>query len=79
MTFLIRPGTPRYEEQLRARAFEAWRTASSLVHARWDRYNEAERSARAAAYTAYLEALDHEADAAAGLESLTRLPLAQAA
>jgi GAF domain-containing protein len=34
MTFLIRPGTPRYEKQLRARAFEAWRTASSLVHAR---------------------------------------------
>jgi hypothetical protein len=29
MTFLIRPGTPRYDEQLRARAFEAWRTYSA--------------------------------------------------
>jgi len=79
MTFLIRAGTPRYDEQLRARAFEAWRTASSLVHARWDLYIESERSARAAAYSAYRGALDHEADAAAELENLARFGLAEAA
>ena len=79
MTFLIRSGTPRYEEQLRARAFEAWRTASSLVHARWDLYNGAERRARAAAYTAYRTALDHEAMAAAELESVTHVALAEVA
>jgi hypothetical protein len=79
MTFLIRPGTPRYREQLHARAFDAWRMASSLVNARWDLYTAAERSARAPAFAAYRDALDHEADAAAALEGLSWPALAEAA
>ena len=79
MTFLIRPGTPNHQEQLAARAIEAWRMASSLVNARWDLYTAAERSARAAAFAAYRDALEHEADAAAALEALSWSALAEAA
>ena len=76
MTFLVRPGSPLYEEQLRARALDAWRTASSLVAARWELFTAAERNARSAAFAAYTAALDHEAAAAGELE---RLSLGQAA
>ena len=78
MSFLIRPGTPQYEEQLRTRALDAWRMASSLVNARWGLYKAAERGARAAAFAAYLAAVDHEADAAAELEVLSGPALAEA-
>jgi hypothetical protein len=79
MTFLIRPETPRCEEPLRTRALDAWRMASSLVSARWDLYKAAERGARAAAFAAYVAAVDHEADAAAELAALSCPGLAEAA
>ena len=79
MTFLIRPATPRYEEQLRARALEAWRMAASLVTARWDLYVAAQRGARGAAFAAYQAALEHEADAAAELEAISWTVVVKAA
>jgi hypothetical protein len=67
MTFLIRPGAPRYQAQLQARALDAWRDAESLVRLRWDDFLAAEHASRRGAYAAYLAALDAEAAAAGGL------------
>ena len=67
MTFLIRPGTPRYRAQLRARALAAWRDAELLVQLRWHAFLEADRGSRTGAYAAYLQALDAEAAAAGDL------------
>jgi hypothetical protein len=67
MTFLNRPGAPRYKAQLQARARETWRDAESLVQLRWDDFLAADRASRSGAYAAFRAALDAEAAAAAGL------------
>jgi hypothetical protein len=64
MNFLMRPGTPFYRSQLRARALEAWRGAEQLVAQRWSAYLEAEHEARPGLFAAYVAALDAEAAAA---------------
>ena len=67
MTFLIRPGAPLYEAQLRARALDMWRDAEWLVQLRWDEFLVADGAARRGAYAAYVAALDAEAAAAGEL------------
>jgi hypothetical protein len=64
MTFLIRPGTPRYQAQLQARALDTWREAELLVQLRWDSFLEADRASRRGAFAAYVAAIDAEAAAA---------------
>ena len=78
MTFLIRPGAPLYQAQLRARALDAWHDAELLVQLRWDTFLEADRASRAGAFAAYVAALDAEA-AAAGELADADSDLAQAA
>ena len=78
MTFLIRPGAPRYQAQLQARALDAWRDAELLVQLRWDTVREADRVSRPGAFGAYLAALDAEA-AAAGELAHAHSDLAEAA
>jgi hypothetical protein len=78
MTFLIRPGAPLYEAQLRARALDMWRDAELLVHLRWDAFLIADRVKRRVAFAAYVAALDAEA-AAAGELARAHSDLAEAA
>jgi hypothetical protein len=66
-------------EELQDHAFDAWREAEQELLARWDAYLAADRpSRRRAAFTAYLTALDAEAEAALALAQTT-LDLAAAA
>ena len=67
MTFLIRPGAPLYQAQLRARALDAWHDAELLVQLRWDTFIEADRASRPGMFAAYVAALDAEAAAAGDL------------
>jgi hypothetical protein len=76
MTFLIRPGAPLYQAQLRARALDTWREAELLVQSRWDDFLAADRSTRRGAFAAYLAALDAETAAA---DELAHSQLAEAA
>jgi hypothetical protein len=78
MSFLIRPGAPRYQAQLQARALDTWRDTELLVQLRWDTFLEADRASRPGAFAAYVAALDAEA-AAAGDLAHTRSDLAEAA
>jgi hypothetical protein len=78
MTFLIRPGTPRYQAQVQARALDTWRDAEELVQLRWDTLLEAEGASRPGAFAAYVAALDAEA-AAAGDLAYVHSDLAEAA
>jgi hypothetical protein len=77
--YLVRSASPRHQEEMRARALDAWRVASDIVRARWDLYSSAERAGRGAAFAAYVAALEHEAAAADELERLSRPLLAEAA
>jgi hypothetical protein len=76
MTFLIRPGTPRYQAQVRARALDMWRDAELLVQSRWDDFLVADDASRSDAFAAYMAALDAEAAAA---DELGHSHLAEAA
>ena len=67
MTFLIRPGAPLYQAQLRARALDMWRDAALLVQSRWDDFLVADGASRPGAFAAYVAALDAEAAAAGEL------------
>jgi len=78
MTFLIRPGAPLYQAQLKARALDTWRDAELLVHLRWDTFLVADRASRPGAFAAYGAALDAEA-AAAGELAHAHSDLAEAA
>jgi hypothetical protein len=78
MTFLIRPGTPRYQAQLQARALDTWRDAELVVRLRWATFLEAEAASRPGVFAAYLAALDAEA-AAAGELADAHADLAEAA
>ena len=78
MTFLISPGAPLYQAQLRARALDAWRDAELLVQSRWDAFVTARRASRPGAFAAYRAALDAEATAAGELAD-TYSDLAEAA
>ena len=78
MTFLIRPGAPLYQAQLKARALDTWRDAELLVQLRWDTLLEADRASRPGAFAAYVAALDAEA-AAAGELAHAHSDLAEAA
>ena len=78
MTFLIRPGAPLYEAQLRARALDMWRDAELLVQLRWDTFREADRGSRRDAFADYVAALNAEA-AAAGELAHAHSDLAEAA
>lgn len=57
--------TAPFARRDRAQALEAWRDAATLVAARWQRFVEVDPPRRAAAYAAYIAALDAE-EAAAG-------------
>jgi hypothetical protein len=76
MRFLIRPGAPAYQAQLRARALDMWRSAALLVQLQWDDLLMADRASRRGAFAAYLAALDAEAAAA---DELAHLHLAEVA
>jgi hypothetical protein len=76
MTFLIRPGAPLYQAQLRARALDMWRDAALLVQSRWDDFLAADRASRRGAFAAYVAALDAETTAA---DELAHSHLAEAA
>ena len=78
MTFLIRPGAPRYQAQLQARALDAWRDAELLVQVRWDDFLVADRASRPDAFADYVAALNAEA-AAAGELAHAHSDLAEAA
>ena len=78
MTFLIRPGAPRYQAQLQARALDTWRDAELLVRLRWHTFLEADRASRPFAFASYVAALDAEA-AAAGELAHAHPDLAEAA
>ena len=69
MTFLIRPGAPFYDQQLHARAANAWRSAADLVWSRWEALTSAPPESRPGAFAAYTAALD-EAAAASALADL---------
>lgn len=76
MTFLIRPGAPLYQAQLRARALDMWRDAELLVQLRWDDFLAADGASRRGAFAAYMAALDAETMAA---DELAHSHLAEAA
>jgi hypothetical protein len=67
MNFPVRRGTPLYQAQLQARAFDAWRDAELVVRARWDAFLVADGASRRDAFAAYVAALDAEAAAAGDL------------
>jgi tRNA(Leu) C34 or U34 (ribose-2'-O)-methylase TrmL len=64
MTFLIRPGAPLDQAQMRALGLDMWRDAELLVQSRWDDFLAADRASRRSAFAAYVAALDAEAAAA---------------
>jgi hypothetical protein len=68
--FIIRPGSPLFLKQPRARALPAWRAAADLVWTRWELLREAAPETRAGAFAAYNAALDAEAAAAATLADM---------
>jgi hypothetical protein len=70
MTFLLRPGSPRYTAQLHARALQDWRAAARLVADEWDRVLVAAPRALDDAFAGYVAALDAEAAAADELAGL---------
>jgi hypothetical protein len=76
MNFLTRPETPFDRDDLRAHVLDAWRGAEELVAIRWRAYLDADSETRAAAFAAYVAALDIEEAAA---DELWQMSLPEAA